>query len=416
LRLLLFTFLLLRLLQQAAEHAILALNRRWASDPARRAEAARLLRIPPAEMEAAAAYAADRQRFQLLSGWTEVLATLAFLAAGGLSWAEGAARSLGRPLGLGPVGRGLLFLGTLGAAGALFDLPFALYNTFRIEEKHGFNRQTLRGFFADLAKGLALAIVLGGAVLGALLAIMERAGGLWWVWAWLAVGAFTVLTAWIHPTLLAPLFNRFTPLPEGELRERILELLRRIGFRASGLVVMDASRRTAHGNAYFTGLFRAKRIVLFDTLLEAMNPREVVAVLAHELGHFKLHHVRTSLLRRLLKTGALLYALSLCLPWTAAYAAFGLSPSNAGALVVFGLWLGLAQFLLQPLERALSRRQEFAADAFAVESGAAAKDLGEALLRLRERSRLLPLAHPLYSGVYHSHPPLLERLRAMGAV
>ena len=302
---LLATFLLLRLLQQGAEHALLALNRGYASDPARRAEAARILRIPLPEMETAAAYAADRQRFQLRSGWAEVVAILAFLAAGGLAWAEGAARSLGRPLGLGPVGVGLLFLGILGAAGALFDLPFALYNTFRIEEKHGFNRQTLRGFFVDLAKGLALAIVLGGVVLGALLAIMERSGPRWWVWAWLAVAAFSVLTAWIYPTVLAPLFNRFTTLPEGELRERILGLVRRIGFRASGLFVMDASRRTAHGNAYFTGLFRAKLIVLFDTLLAAMGPREVVAVLAHELGHFKLRHMRASLGRRILKTGAL---------------------------------------------------------------------------------------------------------------
>jgi STE24 endopeptidase len=179
---------------------------------------------------------------------------------------------------------------------------------------------------------------------------------------------------------------------------------------------MDASRRTAHGNAYFTGLFRDKRIVLFDTLLEALGTREIVAVLAHELGHFKLHHVRTRLLLGVLSTGILFYALGLCLPLISFYTAFSLRPSSYGALVVFGLWFGLVEFLLQPLENALSRRHEFAADAFAVTRGVAASDLGEALLKLREKSRLLPFSHPLFSRVYHSHPPLLERLEALGMV
>jgi STE24 endopeptidase len=245
---------------------------------------------------------------------------------------------------------------------------------------------------------------------------MEKAGPAWWLYGWLAVSGFSVLTAWIYPTLLAPLFNRFSPLPEGELKDAIRALAERTGFRASGLFVMDASRRTTHGNAYFTGLFRDKRIVLFDTLLEALGTREIVAVLAHELGHFKLHHVRTRLLLGVLSTGILFYALGLCLPLTAFYTAFSLQPSSYGALVVFGLWFGPLEFLLQPLENAISRRHEFAADAFAVARGVAASDLGEALLKLREKSRLLPLSHPLFSRVYHSHPPLLERLEALGMV
>jgi STE24 endopeptidase len=228
--------------------------------------------------------------------------------------------------------------------------------------------------------------------------------------------AFSVFAAWIFPTVLAPLFNRFTPLPEGELRDAILDLARRIGFRTGGIFVMDASRRTAHGNAYFTGLFRQKRIVLFDTLVEAMGAREVVAVLAHELGHFKLHHVRWAIVRSVAVSGLVFYGLSLALPLESFYTAFFLEQTSYAALVVFGLWFGLLSFLFQPLTNALSRRHEFAADAFALRNGASGAELGSALKKLREKSRLLPLSHPLFSRVYHSHPPLLERLRAMGAL
>jgi STE24 endopeptidase len=233
---------------------------------------------------------------------------------------------------------------------------------------------------------------------------------------WGATTAFSLFTAWIYPTVLAPLFNRFTPLPDGELKDAILDLARRTGFRAGGISVMDASRRTAHGNAYFTGVFGQKRIVLFDTLLEAMGPREVVAVLAHELGHFRLHHVRWAILRGIATSGLVLYALALCLPLGAFYSAFSVEWTAYGALAVFGLWFGLVSFLLHPLENALTRRHEFAADAFALRNGAGAGDLAAALRKLSEKSRHLPVSHPLYSRVYHSHPPLLERLRAMGAL
>ena len=298
----------------------------------------------------------------------------------------------------------------------LLDLPFSLYSTFRIEARHGFNRQTLRGFFLDLLKGVALAAALGAPLLAAILWIMKAGGPAWWLWAWAAVSGFSLFTAWIYPTLLAPLFNKFTPLPPGELREGIEALARRLGFRTGGIFVMDASRRTAHGNAYFTGLFRQKRIVLFDTLLEAMGAREVLAVLAHELGHFKLHHVRMALVRGVLATGLTFWLLSRAIGLTPFYEAFSLRPTTYGALVVFALWFSPLEFLLQPLWNAMSRRYEFAADAFAVRAGVAAADLREALLKLREKSRLLPLSHPLYSRVYHSHPPLLERLKALGQV
>ena len=413
---LLVLFLLLRLVQQGAETALARLNRRHALDPSRLAGAGRALGIGEEEMAKAVAYSGDRHRFGLLYGWVEVTVALVFLVAGSLGWVEAAARQLAGALGLGTIATGLAFFAILGVLGALLELPFDLYATFRIEEKHGFNRQTLGGFFLDRLKGTAIAVVLGGPVLAAILWLMERMGPSWWLWAWGATTAFSLFAAWIYPTVLAPLFNKFTPLPDGELKDAILDLARRTGFRAGGISVMDASRRTAHGNAYFTGVFGQKRIVLFDTLLEAMAPREVVAVLAHELGHFKLHHVRWGILRGVATSGLVFYALSLCLPLGAFYAAFSVGQTAYGALVVFGLWFGLVSFLLQPLENALSRRHEFAADAFALRSGAAASELGAALRKLSEKSRHLPVTHPLYSRVYHSHPPLLERLRAMGAL
>jgi STE24 endopeptidase len=406
-------FLLLRLTQQVVETALACLNRRHALEPSRLAEAGRALGIGEGEMAKAVAYSGDRHRFGLAYGWVEVVVALAFLTAGGLGVVEAGARGIAGAHGLGTIATGLAFFAILGTLSALFELPFDLYATFRIEEKHGFNRQTLGGFFLDRLKGAGIAIALGGPVLAAILWLMERMGPSWWLWAWGVTTAFSLFAAWIYPTVLAPLFNKFTPLPDGELKDAILDLARRTVFRAGGISVMDASRRTAHGNAYFTGVFGQKRIVLFDTLLEAMGPREVVAVLAHELGHFKLHHVRWGMARGIATSGVVFYALSLCLPLEAFYAAFSLERTAYGALAVFGLWFGLVSFLLQPLENALSRRHEFAADAFALRSGATAGELGTALRKLSEKSRHLPVTHPLYSRVYHSHPPLLERLRAM---
>jgi STE24 endopeptidase len=314
------------------------------------------------------------------------------------------------------IATGLVFFALLATLSTLFELPFDLYATFRIEEKHGFNRQTLGGFFLDRLKGTAIAVVLGGPVLAAVLWLMEQMGPSWWLWAWGLTTAFSLFAAWIYPTVLAPLFNKFTPLPDGELKDAILDLARSTAFRAGGISVMDASRRTAHGNAYFTGVFGQKRIVLFDTLLEAMGPREVVAVLAHELGHFKLHHVRWGMARGIATSGLVFYVLSLCLPLGAFYEAFAVERTAYGALAVFGPWFGLVSFLMQPLENAFSRRHEFAADSFALRNGAKAAELGDALRKLSEKSRNLPVTHPLYSRFYHSHPPLVERLRAMGAL
>jgi STE24 endopeptidase len=413
---LLILFVVLRLAQQSVETFLAVLNRGYALEPRRLAEAGRALGIDDDDLARAVAYSGDRFRFGRVFGWTETVVGLAFIALGGLGLVERGARAAAGGLGYGSIATGLAFFAIVGVLSGLFELPFDLYDTFVIEERHGFNRQTLRGFVLDRAKGIGIGVALAGPALAAILWIMERMGPTWWLWAWGVTTAFSVFAAWIYPAVLAPLFNKFTPLSDGELKDAILALARRVGFRAGGLFVMDASRRTAHGNAYFTGLFGQKRIVLFDTLLEAMGSREVVAVLAHELGHFKLHHVRWAVVRSVVTSGLVFSVLSLCLPLEPFYAAFFLEKTSYGALAVFSLWFGLASFLLQPVENALSRRHEFAADAFALRNGATAAELGAALRKLREKSRLLPLSHPLFSRVYHSHPPLLERLRVMGAL
>jgi STE24 endopeptidase len=327
---------------------------------------------------------------------------------------EGEVKSLVEPWGGGQIAVGLLLFAALSLLSGVVGLPFDYYRTFVIEERHGFNRQTVRGFWLDLVKGLMLGAILGGLILGVVLWIMEQAGPTWWIWAWLALSAISLLTAWLYPTLLAPLFNKFRPLEDGALKTAIDALASRVGFGSKGVMVMDASRRSSHGNAYFTGLFGKKRIVLFDTLIASLTPSEIVAVLAHELGHFKLRHVTLGLIRGLATTGLLFFGLSLCLELTPFYTAFGLKePTTYGALLVFSMWFGLANFYLQPISNHISRRHEFAADRFALEHIENKTELGQALLKLREKSHSLPLSHPLYSAVYHSHPPLLERLDAM---
>ena len=414
-RALLGLFAALRLAQLIAERGLARLNRRYYLDPERQAAAGRTLGISDEALAASIRYATDRSRLATVSDVTMVVAVLAFIAVGGLGRVEIVARSVAAAWGCGSTVAGLVFLGVLALASALVQLPFDAYATFVIEQRHGFNRQSVGDFILDRLKGAALSVALGAPLIALVLALIERAAPGWWVAAWLATNAVNLIIAWIYPTLLAPLFNRFTPLPEGDLRVRVLALCERVGFRTSGVFVMDGSRRSTHGNAFFTGLFGHKRIVLFDTLVEALLPHEIVAVLAHELGHFKLHHVRRQLARSLLFSAVLFFTLSRCLPLTPCYVAFGLAGRSAyGALVVFGLWFALVEFLLQPWSSAISRRHEFAADAFALRQLGSGQDLGHALLKLRERSRHVPLVHPLYSRIYYSHPPLLERLAALG--
>ena len=289
-------------------------------------------------------------------------------------------------------------------------LPLSIWRTFGVEARFGFNRTTPRLYIADLLKSLALSIALGGPLLVVILYLMERAGNLWWLYAWAVWVAFTVLMTWAWPTLIAPLFNKFTPLADETLRERAEALLQRCGFASKGVFVMDGSRRSVHGNAYFTGVGRNKRIVFFDTLIERLQIPEVEAVLAHELGHFKLHHVRS---RLLLSLGLGLFGLAILgalAQWPEFYRAFGVrEPSPHTALLLFMFVLPAFTFFLTPLASWWSRKHEFEADEFAAQH-ANAQQLADALVKLYRDNATTLTPDSVHSAFYDSHPPAPVRI------
>lgn len=295
-------------------------------------------------------------------------------------------------------------------ASTLASLPFDLWRTFVVEERHGFNRMTPRLLAADFAKGIALAVAIGSPLLLAVFWLVERSGPLWWLYTWVAWVLFTLVLVVAFPRWIAPLFNRFTPLEDGELRRRIESLLARCGFTASGLFVMDGSKRSSHGNAYFTGFGRTKRIIFFDTLIERLTPGEIEAVLAHELGHFARGHIPRLLAVRFALALLMLAVLGWLYREPAFYQALGLAEPRVGALLAgFALVLPAFTFPFQPLASLMARRQEFEADAFAAQHASAAC-LASALAKLYRDNAATLTPDPLHSLVYDSHPPAALRI------
>lgn len=318
----------------------------------------------------------------------------------------------------GPMAYQLALLAAFTLIAGALELPFDLYNTFRLEQRFGFNRMTPRLWLSDLFKGVLVGALIGLPVAALLLWIMGSAGPWWWLWAWGAWMAFNLLLLMIYPMFIAPLFNKFQPLEDESLKARVTALMQRCGFAAQGLYVMDGSRRSAHGNAYFTGFGAARRVVFFDTLLRQLDTTEIEAVLAHELGHFRRRHI---LKRVLLMFGLSLLGFAL-LGWLATqtwfYAGLGVTPNlgaafgapnDALALLLFALVLPVFSFFVTPLWSQLSRRHEFEADAFAVEQ-TSAHSLSSALLKLYEDNASTLTPDPLYVKVYYSHPSAAERL------
>ena len=296
----------------------------------------------------------------------------------------------------------------------IIDLPFSWYRQFTIEEKFGFNRMTPTLFFTDLIKGVLLGLAIGLPLLWVVLTLMAEAGEYWWVWTWFVWVGFNALMLWLFPTFIAPLFNKFKPLEDSPLKERIENLLKRCDFTSQGLFIMDGSKRSAHGNAYFTGMGKAKRIVFFDTLIERLNPEEIEAVLAHELGHFKRQHIR----KRLIQSFALSFLVLGLLGWISTkawfYLSLGVTPDlngyNAGlALALFSLVMPVFGFFLTPINSMGSRKHEYEADTFAAEKSSA-KDLISALVKLYQDNAATLTPDPLYSKFYDSHPPAPLRI------
>ena len=367
-------------------------------------------RVELAAHQKAADYSTVRTRFGLILLAVETLVLLTYTFGGGLQalhefWT---ARLDGLYYGVA-----LIFSVTL--ISSLIDLPFSLYTQFVIEERFGFNRMTLKLFCLDLIKQTALGLVIGTPVLLAVLWLMAQMGSLWWLYVWLFWCGFNLLILFVYPTWIAPLFNKFTPLDDAPLKARIEALLARCGFATSGLFVMDGSKRSAHGNAYFTGFGKTKRIVFFDTLLGRLQPAEVEAVLAHELGHFKHRHV--------IKRIAMIFALSLgflallgqlmTVDWF--YLGLGVSTQGTAlALILFFQVVPVFTFLFTPLMSGLSRRHEFEADRYAAVH-ASAEALVQALVKLYEDNAATLTPDPVHSLFYDSHPPAALRISRLAA-
>ena len=366
--------------------------------------------IPLTAHQRAADYTVERTRLTMF----EIVVSAAVLVGLTLLGGVGALDTLLTGwLGRG-YGQQVALVAAVLAITGVIDVPFEYYRQFGIEQRFGFNRMTKRLFFTDMLKNTLLGAVLGLPLLFVVLWLMNQAGNLWWLWTWIVWVAFQMLVLLIYPTFIAPLFNKFEPLKDDALRARIESLMKRCGFAAKGLFVMDGSRRSAHGNAYFTGFGASKRIVFFDTLLARLSGQEIEAVLAHELGHFKRRHV----MKRMLVSFVLSLVLLALLGWLAQrtwfYTGLGVTPSldtsNAGAaLVLFFLAIPVFLFFATPFSSLTSRKHEFEADAFAA-SQTDAQDLVSALVKLYEDNASTLTPDPVYTAFYYSHPPASQRI------
>jgi STE24 endopeptidase len=356
------------------------------------------------------AYLRARTRVGFVADTTELVLLLAFWFAGGF----GALDRLVRGWQLHPVLTGLAYIGILLLGKALLSLPFSAYGTFVIERRFGFNRTTLGTFVADLLKGLLLAVVLGGPLLAGVLAVLEYAGPPAWLYCWGVVTAFSLALQFVAPIWVLPLFNRFTPLPEGELRSAILDYTTRVRFPVGSLFAIDGSRRSTHTNAYVAGFGRLRRIALFDTLIIQHTVPELVAVVAHEVGHWRKCHVLLGLALGVLQVGFMLFLLSRFLQAAGLFAAFGVErPSTYAALVFFGLLYTPVALVFSLMLHWVSRRHEFAADRFAAVSTGSPGPMVDAMRKLSRDNLSNLTPHPLAVWLHYSHPPVLDRIRAL---
>jgi len=354
----------------------------------------------------AADYTREKNQLTMLIILFDSILLLGWTLGGGLQWLDHIWRSMAHT----PVTTGTGFIISLMVINALINLPFSIYSTFSIEQKYGFNHMTVSLFFQDLLKQSLLSIIIGIPLLMIILVLMSYTGSLWWLAVWLVWMSFTLLINWAWPRWIAPLFNTFTPLEDGDIKTRIQQLMSRCGFHSQGILVMDGSKRSSHGNAYFTGFGQQKRIVFYDTLLKHLTPPEIEAVLAHELGHFYHKHIRN---RIILMMGISFLALAL-LGWLSEqnffYQDLGIQQSSDyAALILFIMVLPVFTFFLQPIFSVLSRSNEFEADRFASKQ-TASQDLIQALVKLYRENASTLTPDPLYSAFYDSHPPASIRI------
>lgn len=354
------------------------------------------------------AYTRTRTRFGMITSAIDLALILLFWFAGGFNWLD----QIVRGWNLNSILTGILYIGLLLIARAIISLPFTVYSTFVIEEKFGFNKTTPGTFIADRLKGLVLGAVLGAPLLAGILVLFERAGAFAWVYCWIASTLFTLIIQFIAPTWIMPLFNKFTPLQAGELRDAIVSYAKSVRFALENVYVMDGSKRSSKSNAFFTGFGRHTRIALFDTLIARHTVFELVAVLAHEIGHYKMRHIVKGIVLGVVHMGVIFVLLSFFINERGLFDAFFMQHVSLYAgLIFFGLLYAPLEFLISILMHIVSRKHEFEADRFAVETTHATQPMIDALkkLALDNLSHLTP--HPLYVFLNYSHPPVLQRIR-----
>lgn len=308
---------------------------------------------------------------------------------------------------------GLFYLGLISAIMFIIDLPFSLYSTFVIEEEYGFNKQTFKSLIGDIVKQGILSIILGGILLTGIFFFVDKTD-LWWLWASIFFISFQMIVLIIYPTIIAPIFNKFTPLEDGELKDRLFELANKTNFPVKGIFVMDGSRRSGHSNAYFTGFGRNRRVVLYDTLIESLSVDELYGVLAHEIGHWKLGHIKKRMLLSFITMPLIFFILSLAINFPPLYEIFGMVQGTSyGIILLVSLVSSSFTFFISPFSNYLSRRDEFGADKFAKDIIGDGESLKSALLTLSKENLSNLTPHKGYSTYYYSHPPVSERVKKL---
>ncbi len=353
------------------------------------------------------AYNVDSEQLQMVATLADQGLFLVILLSGFLPWLV----KIINPWKGGTIFAGMVFFAILSMSAHLLHIPFSLYDTFVIEDRYGFNKMTVKTWVSDLFKSTAIFAILGGLILWLLLTLVAHGGNAWWVWAWMVAGGFEILMLWLFPVVIAPLFNKFEPIENKVLECRIGTLMEKMGLQAKGVFRMDASRRSKHTNGYFTGIGKGKRIVLFDTLLASHTEEEVLAVLAHEIGHWKKKHLLKEIIQLEILSLAVFYFASKCLDWTLLYQTFGFQePIAYVGLFLAGVLIGPVSYFAHPLESAISRKFEREADDFALGLMETAEPMCSALKRLAADNLANLTPHPLYAWFYYSHPPLVERI------
>lgn len=355
-------------------------------------------------------YTRVKTKFGFITSIFSIILTLVFWFAGGFNYVDGIVRNWS----LHPIWTGLIYIGILTFAKSILSLPFSVYSTFVIEERFGFNKTTALTFVTDILKGLFIAALLGGPLLAGVLAFFQYAGAVAWLYCWMVTALFTLFVQFIAPTWIMPLFNKFTPLEEGELREAILSYAKSVKFSLQNLFVMDGSKRSSKSNAFFTGFGKNKRVALFDTLIEKHTVSELVAVLAHEIGHYKKKHIIQGMIISVLHTGVIFFLLSIFISHEGLFKAFYMENMSIYAgLIFFGMLYSPIELILSIFMQIFSRKNEYEADRYAAETTKDPDSMIDALKKLsvHNLSNLTP--HPLYVFLNYSHPPVLERIRAI---